>query len=251
MVIIKEFGDIYTGFETLFRYFHVLSGITWIGLLYFFNFVQVPAYAELSPAARGEAFDKLTWRALWWFRFAALLTFLTGLVILGIQKNLGPEFADYFAAPSGTSIAWGAILGTIMFLNVWGVIWRNQKVVIASERAKLAGGEGDPAQPAAAKAAARASRANVLFSIPMLFFMLFTSHFANAYADPNGGVLLGAWGIFILVVGFVELSALGVLGGYDNGFNTNVFDKHRNTIIAGFVTWALLFFGGWEVIIGS
>ena len=251
MVIIKSFGDVYTGFETLFRWFHVLGGITWIGLLYFFNFVQVPAYAELSPAARGEAFDKLTWRALWWFRWAAALTFLTGIFILGIQKNLGPNFADYFAAPQGTSIGWGTILGTIMFLNVWGIIWRNQKVVIASERAKLAGGQGDPEQPNAAKRAARASRANALFSIPMLFFMLFTSHFSNAYADPNGGVLFGAWGIFVVIVGFIELSALGFLGGLDNGFNKNVFDKHRNTIIAGFVVWALLFLGGWEIVIGS
>lgn len=251
MVIIKSFGDVYTGMETLFRWFHVLAGITWIGLLYFFNFVQVPAYAELSPAARSEAFDKLTWRALWWFRWAALLTFLTGLTILGIQKNLGPNFSDYFAAGPGLSIAWGATLGTIMMLNVWGVIWRNQKIVIASERDKLAGGQGDPAQPDAAKRAARASRANALFSIPMLWFMVFTTHFSNAYADPNGGVIFGVWGIFILIVGFIELSALGLLGGLDNGFNRNVFDKHRNTIIAGFVVWALLFFGGWEIVIGS
>ena len=62
-----------------FRYGHVLSGITWIGLLYFFNFVQVPAFAELSDGARSEALRKLTFRALWWFRYAALATFLFGL----------------------------------------------------------------------------------------------------------------------------------------------------------------------------
>jgi len=253
MVILDPFTGSCLVCEMLFRWGHVLAGITWIGLLYFFNFVQVPAYAEMSPAARGEAFDKLTWRALWWFRWAAALTFLTGIVILGIQKNLGPDFADYFAGKQGTSIAWGSILGTIMFLNVWGVIWRNQKIVIASERAKLAGGEGDPAQPAAAKKAARCSRANALFSIPMLWFMLFTSHFAivGQYADPDGGVMIGAWVIFIVIVAFIELSALGLLGGLDNFFNVAVFDKHRNTIIAGFVVWALLFFGGWEMIIGE
>ncbi|MCB1016419.1 MAG: urate hydroxylase PuuD [Acidimicrobiales bacterium] len=252
-MIFDPFTDTGGGLEMLFRWGHVLSGITWIGLLYFFNFVQTPAYAELSPAARGEAFDKLTWRALWWFRWAAALTFLTGVTILGIQKNLGPDFADYFAGKQGTSIAWGAILGTIMFLNVWGVIWRAQKVVIASERDKLAGGEGDPAQAGAAKKAARASRANTLFSIPMLFFMLFTSHFAivGNYADPDGGVMVGAWAIFIVIVAFIELSALGLLGGLDNFFNKAAFDKHRNTIIAGFVVWALLFFGGWELIIGE
>src|SRR4051794_13458491 len=98
----------------LLRWFHVLAGITWIGLLYFFNFVQTPAFAEMSPQARGEAFDKITWRALWWFRWAAALTFLTGVFILGFQKNLGPEFDTYFNSAPGTSIAWGALLATTM-----------------------------------------------------------------------------------------------------------------------------------------
>lgn len=234
-----------------FRWLHVLAGITWIGLLYYFNFVQVPAFAAFGDEgkARNIALDKVARKALWWFRWAAISTFLTGILITVISKDY---FSDGFGkSGKGLAISTGMLLGTIMMLNVWGVIWRNQKIVIASERAKLAGGEGDPAQPAAAKKAARASRANTLFSISMLWFMLFTTHFSNAYADPNGGVLLGAWGIFIVIVGFIELSALGLLGGIDNGFNTNVFDKHRNTIIAGFVTWALLFFGGWEIIIGS
>lgn len=251
MQIFESFGDPGSGLEILFRWGHVLAGVTWIGLLYFFNFVQVPAYAEMSPEARGEAFDKLTWRALWWFRWAAALTFLTGISILGVQKALGSEFTDYFARQQGLSIAWGAILGTIMFLNVWGVIWRNQKIVIASERAKLAGGEGDPAQPAAAKKAARASRANALFSISMLWFMVFTTHYSTSYANPDGGALYGAWAIFLIIVAFIELSALGLLGGLDNFFNAAVFDKHRNTIIAGFVVWALLFVGGWEIIVGE
>ena len=177
MVIIKSFGDVYTGFETLFRWFHVLGGITWIGLLYFFNFVQVPAYAELSPAARGEAFDKLTWRALWWFRWAAALTFLTGIFILGIQKNLGPNFADYFAAPQGTSIAWGAILGTIMFLNVWGIIWRNQKKIIGWTAANAESGAAIPPESAVlGRHAFLASRTNAWLSLPMLLLMILAGH---------------------------------------------------------------------------
>jgi uncharacterized membrane protein len=240
------------GAEMLLRWGHVLAGITWIGILYFFNFVQTPAYAEMSPEARGEAFDKLTWRALWWFRWAAALTFLTGIVILGFQKYLGPDFDEYFHTGPGTSIAWGALLGTTMFANVWLVIWPNQKIIIASERAKLAGQEGDPRQPDAAKRAARASRANTLFSIPMVWFMIFTSHFsAFGFDEPEGGTLIAAWIIFLVVWIFIELSALGLLGGLDNGFNKNVFDKHRNTIIAGFVVWAILFIGAWEVVIGD
>ena len=66
---------------------HILAGVTWIGLLYFFNFVQVPAYAELSDGARSEALRKLTFRALWWFRYAALLTFLFGIVLVGIYSS--------------------------------------------------------------------------------------------------------------------------------------------------------------------
>ncbi|HMQ25385.1 MAG TPA: hypothetical protein PKA98_05315, partial [Acidimicrobiales bacterium] len=101
MVIFDTFTGTGGGLEMLFRWIHVLAGITWIGLLYFFNFVQVPAYAELSPAARGEAFDKLTWRALWWFRWAAALTFLTGVSILGVQKALGQQRALPFKGGGG------------------------------------------------------------------------------------------------------------------------------------------------------
>ncbi|HLG00726.1 MAG TPA: hypothetical protein VI916_09650, partial [Acidimicrobiia bacterium] len=118
--------------EMLSRYGHFLSGITWIGLLYYFNFVQVPAFAEMEAGARSEALRKVTFRALWWFRMGALLTFLTGVLILGFQRNLGENFSDYFATQVGTSIAWGALLATTMFLNVWLVIWPNQKIVIGS-----------------------------------------------------------------------------------------------------------------------
>ena len=68
------------GYSFLSRWGHVVAGITWIGLLYFFNFVQVPAYAEMEPAARNNAIDKLTNRALWWFRWAAVATLVTGIL---------------------------------------------------------------------------------------------------------------------------------------------------------------------------
>src|SRR5688500_4307921 len=206
------------------RWGHVLAGITWIGLLYFFNFVQTPAYAELSPEARGEAFDKLTWRALWWFRWAATLTLLTGIMIIGLYGSRdGFDYAEFFASQAGTSIAWGALLATTMFLHVWLVIWPNQQIVIGSERQKLAGQEGDPRQAEASKRGARSSRANTLFSIPMLWFMIFTSHFSFNYVDPDGRKLAAAWVVFLLIWIFIELSALGIIGGLDNGLNKNVF----------------------------
>src|SRR6185436_8668296 len=116
--------------------------------------------------ARGEALRKITWRALWWFRFGALLTLLTGLLILGFQRALGSEFSDYFGSSSGISILTGAVLGIIMFSNVWGIIWPAQQIVIGSAERVAAGGEADPNAAAAGKRGARASRANTLFSIP-------------------------------------------------------------------------------------
>src|SRR3954447_24329401 len=144
------------------RWLHVLSGIAWIGLLYFFNFVQVPAYAELSDAARNEAFDKLTWRALWWFRWAAMATFAFGVVLLGLwsSKDYPTSGHSYFASSRGTAILTGVLFAVTMAANVWMVIWPNQQIVIGSVRDKIAGGSGDDRQPAAAKKAARASRAN-------------------------------------------------------------------------------------------
>ena len=89
MEIFSNFMDPGGGGEMLGRYVHFLAGITWIGMLYYFNFVQTPAFAEVSDATRSEAMRTITWRALWWFRFGALLTFLSGVWILGAQHLLG------------------------------------------------------------------------------------------------------------------------------------------------------------------
>ena len=144
-------------------------------MLYFFNFVQTPAYAQLSDGARSEALRKLTFRALWWFRWAALLTFLFGVMLVGIQGD-GENTDLYLDGANGTAILTGMLLGTTMFLNVWGVIWRNQKVIIGSAESVANGGEADPRAATLAKPAARASRANTLMSIPMLWFMVFAAH---------------------------------------------------------------------------
>jgi uncharacterized membrane protein len=236
--IFDNFGDYNGGLYFLGKYAHVLAGITWIGLLYFFNFVQVPAFAELTGPARIEAFDKITWRALWWFRMAAAATFATGALMWGLAGS-------DFEGTALLSIAWGSILGTTMFLNVWGVIWVNQKINITSLRT-----EGKP-NADAAKKGARASRANALFSIPMLFFMLFTSHYSFHYADPSGGKLAAVWIIFLVSWLFIEASALGFIGGLDSPFNKLVFDTHKNTIIAGAVYWLVLLIVCWEIIIGG
>ena len=251
MELFNRFFDPGGSFETLARAGHILMGITWIGLLYFFNFVQTPAFAEMSDGARGEALRKITFRALWWFRWAAAMTFVFGLLIISVQDM---EDGAYFSGQRGTAILTGILFGTTMFLNVWGIIWRVQKVMIGSSQAVADGGEADPrATPELAKRGARASRTNTFFSITMLFFMVFAAHgagFWGAEGTTMGGTLV--YWIFVLVLwAFVELSGLGYIGGLDSAFNKLAFDSHKNTIIYGFVYLAIIYFIGWELLLPS
>ena len=179
--------------DFLARWSHILFGITWIGLLYYFNFVQTEYFKEAEADARVDAFSKLVPRALWYFRWVALLTFLTGLVMLG-----------YRGAASTADIIVGSVLGTLMLLNVWGIIWRNQKIVIASNQAVAAGGEADPAAAEAAPKAALASRTNTLFSIPMLWFMVASAHM------PSGSIMANTQAIVIccVIIAAIEVNAI-------------------------------------------
>jgi uncharacterized membrane protein len=172
-------------FDYLARWGHFLFGVAWIGLLYFFNFVQGVYFKEADPSARVDAFSKMVPRALWWFRWGAMFTFLTGLVLLGIR-----------GAGVTMDITLGALLGTLMFLNVWLIIWPNQKIVIASNQQVAAGGEANPAAAAAAPKALLASRTNTLFSFPMLFLMGSGIHLAGYDHSLAGNSLA-------LIVGFV------------------------------------------------
>ena len=153
-------------FNMLFRFGHILVGITWIGLLYYFNFVQTEYFKEAEEDARKDAVAKLAPRALWWFRWAAFLTFLTGLALL-----------HYISVKITLEIILGAVMGTLMMLNVWGIIWPNQKIVIGLK-------EGDAA--VAGPKAALASRTNTLFCVGMLYFMAASAHY------PASGQILGA-----------------------------------------------------------
>jgi hypothetical protein len=137
----------------LFRWIHFFAGVAWIGLLYYFNFVQTEYFKEADATAKSSAISKLVPRALWWFRYGALFTFLSGLALAGF---LGAAVNFY--------IIIGMLLGTLMFLNVWIIIWPNQKIVIASNEQVLGGGEADPAAAGALAKAGLASRTNTLFS---------------------------------------------------------------------------------------
>jgi uncharacterized membrane protein len=139
------------GIQFLLRWIHFLAGITWIGLLYYFNFVQGPFFAEADAATKSAATQKLVPRALWWFRWSAMLTFLSGLAVIGLRQ-VG------WSDPWGRTILTGAAFGTAMFLNVWLVIWPNQKIVIANAVATAGGGQANAAALAAARRAFLASR---------------------------------------------------------------------------------------------
>ncbi len=178
--------------EFLFRWGHVVFGIAWIGLLYYFNFVQGGYMAKASDEAKVDAFTKLVPSALWWFRWAAMMTFLTGVVLL------------YFIMTAlSAGILLGALMATLMFLNVWLIIWPNQKIVIASNEAVAGGGEADPNQGAAAAKALLASRTNTFLSLPMVFFMV--SH--AAYTMGAGSWGAGFW-IGLVVVLAIEGNAI-------------------------------------------
>lgn len=149
------------------RWIHLLAGVAWIGLLWYFNFVQTEYFKEADGSSKNDAIRKLVPRALWWFRWGAMFTFLSGVALLGIKQL------------TGWGILLGGILGTFMFLNVWLIIWPKQKVVIASAEKVASGGEADPDAAGALAKAALASRTNTLFSIPMLFFMASSVHLAQ------------------------------------------------------------------------
>ncbi len=222
-----------SGLSYLSRWSHVFVGITWIGLLYFFNVVQVPAYAEMEGAARNNALDKLTSRALWWFRWAAAATLVSGILIIIFQEQYE---GDFIRTAPGVSIYAGVLLAITMFLNVWLVIWPNQKVVIANARNVQAGGQADPAAAAAARKGLLASRMNTIFSLPMLIFMVGTAHFPyDVSVDASGSKRAVFWIVWIVIWALFELNALGLLGGTSPGGTRIIYDNHRNAIITAFV----------------
>ncbi len=153
------------------RWLHILAGITWIGLLYYFNFVQVPSMGKAK--ADGIAADivpkLIAPKALFWFRYAALATWVTGAYYLMAAPHL--SFADAFMLKGASAmIGIGAWLGTIMFFNVWVLIWPNQQKVLGIKKASA------DEKAKAARTALLASRTNTLLSIPMLFFMVVGPH---------------------------------------------------------------------------
>jgi uncharacterized membrane protein len=200
------------GYEMLLRWGHFLAGITWIGLLYYFNLVQGEYFKEAEAAAKSDAIQKLVPRALWWFRWGAVVTLLTGLGIMGLRGGGG-----------SLDIYVGALLAITMFCNVWLIIWPNQKIIIASTTQVANGGQALPEAAEALAAAGLASRTNTLFSIPMLYFMGSSTHFPHGFNFLALLIVLviiavleynGAYPMLKKIGPFSKLPAAGKMGPY-------------------------------------
>jgi uncharacterized membrane protein len=204
----------------LLRWAHLLAGVTWIGLLYYFNFVQGEYFKVADGGAKSDAIQKLVPRALWWFRWGAMFTFLSGILII------------YLKHLTGTGIMLGALMGTIMFLNVWLVIWPNQKTVIASAQQVAGGGEPLPEAATALAKAGLASRTNTLFSIPMLFFMASSVHLGQLQTP----IMQAGTVSLVLSIGLIIALALNGLVG-----KTGPFTSVKGVISSGFLLTAILY----------
>jgi uncharacterized membrane protein len=231
------------------RIAHVMFAVMWMGLLWFFNFIQTPAYAEMEPSARNNAFDKLTWRALWWFRFSAMFTVASGLLILLIT-GFGTDGygGDFWKSPSGMGLASAILFAFIMLYNVLGVIWPNQQIVIGNARTVQGGGEANPNAPVAARAGAMASRQNTIFSFTVFMFMVGTSHFFNDTShfkiQPAAGVRVFYYIVLLAIAVVLEMNALGKIGGTAAGGTNVIYDTHQYAIYTavGLMLFLYLFF---------
>jgi uncharacterized membrane protein len=159
--------------QALFRWLHVFFGILWIGLLYYFNFVQIRKMPEVPAELKPAVSKYIAPEALFWFRWSALATVVMGVAIALVRGYLGEVLSFGFLGGLGaedrpyTLLGIGAWLAIIMFLNVWGIIWPNQKIALGIKEADA------DAKAKAARMAMLGSRTNLLLSIPMLVSMTF------------------------------------------------------------------------------
>src|SRR5207245_11576835 len=158
------------------------------------------------------------------------VTFRSGALIIAERAAEAPPGVSLFRVPWGAAIFTGALFGTLMLVNVWGVIWRNQKVVIASAVAAASGGQANPAAAAAGRRAFLASRTNVVFSIPMLFFMGAATHWPPTRITHATEY----WVALLVLVALVELNALKAT----KGITTKRIETIPGVITTGSVLWA-------------
>ena len=149
------------------RWLHVLSGVMWIGILWYFNFIQIPNMGNIPDDQKPAISKVIAPAALWWFRWGAMGTIVTGLLLASMNGYIVDALMlGASGVAKHTAIGIGMWLGTIMFINVWFVIWPNQKVALG-----IVDGSADE-KAAAGRKAMLFSRTNTLLSIPMLFTMV-------------------------------------------------------------------------------
>ena len=154
-------------FAFLFRWLHVVSGIMWIGLLWYFNFVQIPNMPNIPDEQKPAIGKVIAPAALWWFRWGAMGTIVTGLILAAMNGYLVDAILIGLTdGGASTPIGIGMWLGTIMWFNVWFVIWPNQQRALG-----LVEAEAD-VKAASARTAMLFSRTNTLLSVPMLYAMV-------------------------------------------------------------------------------
>lgn len=198
-------GGNFSGLHFIMRWLHVFFAIVWIGHLYYFNFVQGAFMAETDAGAKSQVTQKLVPRALWWFRYGALYTFITGVVMLLVRGHQEGA-ALVLASPYWINILTGGLMATLMFLNVWGIIWPKQKVIIANAVTVAGGGAANPLVAGFAARAGVASRTNVLFSIPMMFFMVSASHLGFVVDETSN--VPAYWIAVLVLVGAIQANAM-------------------------------------------
>jgi uncharacterized membrane protein len=181
------------GFLFLLRWTHLMAGIIWLGILYYLNFVQTPFFATtLGGQARSAVTRGLMPTVLWWFRWGAMFTLVSGWTIVVTHLLTGTATMTYYSI-----ILTGGTLGTLMFYNAWFVILPRQWLGIALAEFMAAGGQANVEAADQAPLASRASRTNAVFSIPMLFFMSSARNLSIARSEnPSYTPYL----VFVLVV---------------------------------------------------
>ncbi len=223
----------HAGIYYVFKWLHFFFGVMWIGHLYYFNFTQGAFMGVTDAPTKSQVQQKLLPVAMYWFRWGAMWTFVTGILMLGTSKWVGFSMHGDW----GVKIMTGSLFGTLMWANVWFLIWPKQKQVIQSALQVAGGGSAIPDIPAMAASATLASRTNVLFSIPMLFFMGAATHLPVQMDLSKVGIYFI---VLIILAGALQVNAMkGKLGPM-----TTV----KGVITCGFILTAVVY-GLMEIIL--
>lgn len=210
------------------RWLHILGGVSWIGILWYFNFSQGPFMNEVDPTVKSAVNGKLAPRTMWYFRWGAMLTFLSGFALVSIMASQGG--GAYMTSSRGVTVMTGGLMGILMWFNVWFVIWPRTKKIIAAAN----GGPAVENAAAVARRAFLASRTNTLLSIPLLFMMATAGHLTLAVNPDN----VRTWFAVLLVL-LALLEANALLAG--TGATTKPIEKPKGVIHMGVLLTVIVY----------